>query len=263
MPLNFPLNPFIGQSYTQGNYTWVYNGVQWITTVTLGYRGSSGEGFQGSVGFQGSFGFQGSAGFQGTVGFQGSFGYQGSPGFQGSFGFQGSAGFQGSSGFVGSIGAPGQANVVFGDNAPSPAYDGLLWLNTNNAVFSAWSSTANAWIGLNGGVTGPRGYAGSSGFQNIPLTSVNNTYVPTANDAGRLVHTTSNVTINTGIFANGDNFSVYNNSGANVTIIANTGVTLYFSGTDLTGNRVLIKRGIASIICVNASSTFVVTGNIA
>ena len=263
MPLNFPLNPLVGQTYTQGNFTWTYNGVQWITTVTLGYRGSSGEGFQGSVGFKGSIGdtgYQGSFGFQGSFGYQGSPGFQGSFGFQGSYGFQGSPGFQGSLGFTGSLGAPGQANVVFGDTAPDPAYDGLLWLNTNNAVFAAWSTTANAWIGLNGGVQGQTGFTGSIGPSLIPVINRTTTTIAQPSDVGDVISiTTGGVVINSNTFANGENFSIFNNSGSNQTITAN-GITMYLAGTGLTGNRTLSQRGLATAICVS-TNTFVITGS--
>ena len=237
MPLNFPLNPFVGQYYTQGNYTWQYNGVQWITTVTLGYRGSFGV-----------TGYQGSSGFQGSTGFQGSLGFQGSSGFQGSFGFQGS------------LGNPGQANVVFGDTEPTPKYDGLLWLNTNTAIFGAWSNTANAWIGLNGGLNGRDGYTGSIGPSTIPVLNRTQSTIAQPSDVGDLISiTTGGVVINSGTFANGDNFSIFNNSGSSQTITAN-GVTMYLAGTALTGNRTLNQRGLATAICVS-TNTFVITGS--
>ena len=272
MPLNFPLNPYVGQYYTQGYTTWVYNGVQWVSTVVLGFRGSSGEGFQGSVGFQGSFGYQGSIG---NIGFQGSAGFQGSSGFQGSFGFQGSLGFHGSTGFIGSVGfmgSLGQANVVFGDVAPTNPYTGLLWFDTNNALFTAYYSSANNWIAVNGGANGPRGftgsigglgYTGSAGPSSLPVVNTSIVYIPTVSDIGDLISTSANVIINGGIFSQGHTFTIYNNSLSNTTISTNTNVTLIWAGVANTGQRILLPRGLASVICVNTTSnTFVISGNL-
>lgn len=248
MPLNFPLNPTVGQLYTQGNFTWQYNGVQWITTVTLGFRGSTGA--QGATGFQGSFGFQGS------------------------LGFQGSSGFFGSSGFQGSI---GQANVVFGDTPPANPNTGLLWYDTNNAILAAWANTANAWIGINGGTngargftgsigaTGPTGFVGSAGPSSLPVMNVAPTakYIPSVDDIGELISTSSNVEISNGVFLLGHTFTIYNNSLSNTTISTNTGVTLIWAGIANTGQRLLLPRGLASVICVsNTSNTFVISGNL-
>ena len=146
------------------------------TTGNIGYTGSTG--LQGNIGYTGSQGIQGtqgttgyagstgSKGDQGNIGYTGSFGNTGYTGSLGALGYTGSIGYAGSTGYVGSKGDAQQANVVFGDTPPSPTYTGLLWFDTNNAIFNAFYQPANTWIGINGGGFGPTGaigYTGSSG----------------------------------------------------------------------------------------------------
>ena len=91
------------------------------------------------------------------------------------------------------------------------------------------------------------------------MTHLNQTsgYTLVAADDQRLVTTTSNITVPTGVFVAGDAITIYNNSGGNITI--NQGGTMYLVGTSTTGNRVLAQRGLATIVCV-ASNTFVISG---
>jgi len=145
---------------------------------SLGYTGSLGQtgytGSVGSTGYTGSVGSQGTTGYTGSKGDQGNTGYAGSQGVQGIIGYSGSQGvigytgsigigYAGSTGYVGSKGDVQPANVVFGDTPPSSPYTGLLWFDTNNAIFNAYYEPANNWIGINGGGFGPTGYTGSTG----------------------------------------------------------------------------------------------------
>ena len=82
-------------------------------------------------------------------------------------------------------------------------------------------------------------------------------YTLVAADDQRLVTTTSNITVPTGVFAAGDAITIYNNSGSNITI--NQGGTMRLAGSTATGNRILSQRGLATIVCV-ASNEFVISG---
>ena len=104
------------------------------------------------------------------------------------------------------------------------------------------------------GQKGQTGEEGESGMTHLNQTSG---YTLVVADDQRLVTTTSNITVPTGIFSAGDAISIYNNSGGNITI--NQGGTMYLVGTSTTGNRVLAQRGLATIVCV-ASNTFVISG---
>jgi Collagen triple helix repeat (20 copies) len=199
------VNGYTGSIGATGNQG--YTGSQGIQG-NIGYSGSKGDtgttGYTGSQGSQGFTGYTGSQGIQGNIGYtgsigskgdQGNIGYTGSQGIQGNIGYSGSkgdTGYIGSVGFVGSKGDVQPANVVFGDTAPSNPYTGLLWFDTNNAIFNAYYSPANNWIGINGGGFGPIGYTGSSGAfaalgytgsQGIQanLLTVNTDIIPAAN----------------------------------------------------------------------------------
>ena len=104
------------------------------------------------------------------------------------------------------------------------------------------------------GTKGQKGEEGESGMTHLNQTSG---YTLVAADDQRLVTTTSNITVPTGVFAAGDAITIYNNSGGNITI--NQGGTMYLVGTSTSGNRVLAQRGLATIVCV-ASNTFVISG---
>jgi hypothetical protein len=100
-------------------------------------------------------------------------------------------------------------------------------------------------------------------IRSIPQNAQTSAYVAVAGDAGKHISiTTGGVTINTGVFAVGDTFLIFNNSGSNQTITQGTSVTLRQSGTTNTGSRTLSPYGVASIMCV-ASGVFVVSGDIA
>lgn len=92
---------------------------------------------------------------------------------------------------------------------------------------------------------------------NLPKTSA---YVPTAADNGKMINiTTGGITINGGVFANGQNITIYNNSASSQTITQGAGVTLRLAGTATTGSRTLALRGIATILCVSLNE-FVCSG---
>lgn len=61
------------------------------------------------------------------------------------------------------------------------------------------------------------------------------------------------VTLNTSDMAAGRTFSLYNDTGSNVTITQGSGVTLRLAGSSSTGDRTLAQRGIATIWCKSAT----------
>ena len=84
-------------------------------------------------------------------------------------------------------------------------------------------------------------------------------YTATVADIGRFINTTAGVTVPSGVFAVGDNFTIYNNSGSTITITQGGSVTLRQAGTSNTGNRSLALRGVCTVLCV-ASNEFVING---
>lgn len=96
-------------------------------------------------------------------------------------------------------------------------------------------------------------------LRDIPVNTEAATYQLTANDSGGVVSTTANVTVNGAVLATNQVFSVFNNSGSNITITSGAGATMYLAGTATTGNRTLAQRGLATLLMV-ASNTFVISG---
>jgi Collagen triple helix repeat (20 copies)/Concanavalin A-like lectin/glucanases superfamily len=255
----------------------LYNaGVVYSSTVT-GYAGSQGSiGYTGSVGFTGSIGFTGSVGYTGSVGFTGSIGYTGSVGFTGSTGagYTGSVGFTGSggTGFTGSIGYTGSRGLngsggayTIANTAPPSPLDGDRWFNSDYGIELVYTSDGDSsqWVEISShGFLGPVGYTGSRGTTDLPVYEKSTSYVIANGDNGSLLSTTSNVTINSDVVLTGFNCTIFNNTSANITIIANTGTTMYWAGTANTGNRTLLQRGLATIICVQYSNTFTISGNL-
>lgn len=124
---DFPDSPSVGDEFTVGTQTRVWNGVAWVfkPTITQGPIG-----FTGSQGVIGSLGFTGSRGFLGYTGSAGA-GYSGSRGFTGSLGFTGSKGEIGYSGSAG----PSEANIAVVANT-GLAVSGNLLTTTYNTLIS-------------------------------------------------------------------------------------------------------------------------------
>ena len=115
MPIDFPINPTPGQTYSYNTTNYTYNGIGWVYTLYVtgrtgpsGVTGSQGpQGVQGVTGPQGFQGVQGVTGPQGFQGFQGVQGVTGPQGFQGPQGVTGPQGFQGFQGIQGVTGPQG------------------------------------------------------------------------------------------------------------------------------------------------------------
>jgi hypothetical protein len=173
---------YIGSQGTTG-----FTGSQGTQGIN-GYTGSQGTtGFTGSIGSQGGTGYAGSQGGAGGTGYTGSFG---STGFTGSYG---NIGYTGSTGYVGSKGDVQPANVVFGDTPPLNPYTGLLWFDSNNAIFNAYYAPANNWIGVNGGGFGPTGFTGSTGaYAAIGYTGSQGVQADLLHVSGNIIPSVSN-----------------------------------------------------------------------
>lgn len=123
------------------------------------------------------------------------------------------------------------------------------WSTVTNAIASSANLTFN-------GTTLSDQY---DAFRAIPINTQTTSYTLAVADAGRTISSNANVTVNGAILSANQVFTVYNNSGANITIVSGTGVTMYLAATAATGNRTLAQRGLATIYCV-AANTFVIAG---
>jgi hypothetical protein len=130
----------------------------------------------------------------------------------------------------------------------------------------ASTNTTSGTIIVTGGI-GLSGNLFSGGTTNdtkgetrlIPVNAQGGGYTLVAADHGKMIRAGSTVTVPSGVFSEGQNISVYNNTAGNITIAQGGGITLRQVGTSNTGNRTLAQRGFCAIICVN-SNEFVISG---
>jgi hypothetical protein len=72
-------------------------------------------------------------------------------------------------------------------------------------------------------------------------------------DRGCLLPLTAGITIPASVFALNDAFTIFNNSGSNITITQGSGLTMYWAGPATTGNRTLAGRGLCTVVFVSAT----------
>ncbi len=104
------------------------------------------------------------------------------------------------------------------------------------------------------------GAGGAAGNIPIDVKSANYTFV--ASDAGRNIAKTASssytFTLNNGVFSAGDWFMVSNfGSSQNITIARGTGVTLYYVGSTMNTNKVVVPRGMCTVYMESASVGYV------
>jgi hypothetical protein len=121
-------------------------------------------------------------------------------------------------------------------------------------IGSTFTANTTGVYHTSGAVTDVKG-----NVRDLPLNSKSATYVTVANDAGGVITTTANVTVNGAVFSTGQAVTIYNNSSANISIISGTGATIYYAGTSATDTRTLLQRGVATAFMVS-SNVFVISG---
>jgi hypothetical protein len=136
------------------------------------------------------------------------------------------------------------------------------------------AQNAQGTQGLQGaqGVQGLQGVQSSQGVQGgylsgVPQSTKSTDYQLQTTDAGTHISTTGNITVPTG-FLVGDLITIFNNTGLSKTISPlNANVTLRLAGTSGTGQRSIAQYGLATLLCVSATTTptqtntFVVAGS--
>lgn len=127
-------------------------------------------------------------------------------------------------------------------------------LNSNGFVVNSTSLSANGIVANSTGV-----YDSSDNLRSVPVISKTAAYVLASSDNGKTVSTNANITVNGALLTANQIFTVFNNSSANISIIAGTGATVYIAGTANTGNTTLAQRGVATVLCL-AANTFVISG---
>ena len=147
MPIQFPANPTVNQTYTSGGRTWIWTGRSWQQTLgvvqVVGPTGSTGA--TGPAGIQGIQGPIGATGFGAT----GATGPVGPPGATGS---NATANITSVSDQLNS--SVGYIDLPAGTTAQRPVtgVDGMIRYNTTNATFEGFK--ANTWGAIGGGAVG-------------------------------------------------------------------------------------------------------------
>lgn len=167
----------------------------------------------------------------------------------------------------------GQINYGDGTVTASMQYGGVLQFGSVSAhVLSLFTNNTNWWdIAVDGGllrhgITGGSQGAGSINANSL-FISANQIFfgVPASasttiarTDVGKTVVATGTITVPNAVFSQGDAVSIYNNSGASITISAGI-TTMRLAGTATTGSRTLAQRGMATL-WFNSGTEVVVMG---
>lgn len=181
MALDFPLNPQVGNIYTEGNRTWTWNGRYWkATSTTIGYTGSLGRGvnFVGNLATESllPLPYSGEENDAYVIEATGilwiwdgsSWGPVGQ--FTGYTGSRGDTGYAGSEGYTGSV---GESTFTWGATPPENPDIGARWYDTITGCMTVYVDDGDSqqWVEVAAsGFVGQPGYTGSSGGVNTVTT---------------------------------------------------------------------------------------------
>jgi hypothetical protein len=138
---------------------------------------------------------------------------------------------------------------------------GRTILGSHNGALSDWSTLNMQAAGFNFrspldavqaaiSATGVFTYGGLEvGYRDIPINLQGSNYAIVDSDRGKHIATaTAGITYTVNTLPTGSVVSVMNSSIGNITIAQGSGMTIWLGGTQLTGNRTLISRGIATLL---------------
>ena len=174
-------------------------------------------------------------------------------GVTGSVQYNSGSGFAGVAGFV----FDGTTLTVSGVSATTLAVSGAASANSVSApTISATTISATGAVSAGTSVSDVDG-----NVRNVPVVNKTSAYTLAATDNGLLISITSGgITVPATGFTQGQNVTIFNNSGSNQTITAGSGTTLLLGGTSSSGNRTLAQYGICTVVCYATPSFFVITG---
>lgn len=148
-------------------------------------------------------------------------------------------------------------NIAFTDNQTA------IVGSNNQVIYNASGVlTGSSGLTFDGTTVTGTAVADASGLvRNVPVNTQTSGYTLVASDNGKYVNiTTGGVIVPSGVFANGQNVTIYNNSTSSQTITQGSGAVMTLVGTTLTGNRTLAGNGLCTVLCVATPGTFIITG---
>jgi hypothetical protein len=95
-----------------------------------------------------------------------------------------------------------------------------------------------------------------------PATAATGGTAVTGDRGALLAQTSGSVTIPASVFAERDVFTIFNNSVTTQTITQGAGLTMYFAGTNTTGNRTLTQFGLATVVFISPTVAVISGGGL-
>ena len=128
-------------------------------------------------------------------------------------------------------------------------YDGSVKVETtNDGVVVTGIATADQLVGRHGQLG-----------QNVKAGS----YTLVLADAGQYINNNATTVCPASIFSAGDVISIYNDSGSNITIEQDSGLTMYLSdGNATTGNRTLAQRCVCTVLYLSSTHAVISGGGL-
>lgn len=160
------------------------------------------------------------------------------------------------------------AKLAFNQSNTAYTQANAAYTQANTAYTQANTKLTNTSVTLNGSLTTTGAVIDYKGdVRDIPATDRSSSmpYTITIADTGKMVlangntSSTANVFVPNSVFSTGNTVMITNISTNTVTITQNSGVTMFLAGTNLSGNRTLSGRGIATLICIGANN-FIISG---
>ena len=93
--------------------------------------------------------------------------------------------------------------------------------------------------------------------RSVPLNTQASAYTLVANDAGKCILASGNVTFNNSVMSGGDVVTIINNTNGDISVVAGAGTALYNTADASTGTRTLASRGMATIYFTHNTTGYI------
>ena len=98
--------------------------------------------------------------------------------------------------------------------------------------------------------------------RSVPLNTQASAYTLVANDAGKCILASGNVTFNNSVMSGGDVVTIINNTNGDISVVAGAGTALYNTADASTGTRTLASRGMATIYFTHNTTGYISGGGL-